>query len=74
MSLSAKQKQLKLLGARIKKLREAADVSCNQLAFEIGTSEKYLRQLEKGELNFGVSKLYLLADALDVDIRDFFEE
>jgi len=59
---------------RIKKLRIAPNVSCSQLAFEIGTSEKYLRQLEKGEINFGVMKLYQLAEALDMDIKDFFKE
>lgn len=73
MSLSLKKKRLKHLGLRIKKIRLASGVSCNQLAFEIGTSEKYLRQLEKGELNFGVIKLYLLAEALNVDIKEFFD-
>ena len=73
MSLSIKQKQLKQLGIQIKKLRTAANISCSQLAFEIGTSEKYLRQLEKGELNFGVIKLYQLSEVLDIDIKEFFE-
>jgi transcriptional regulator with XRE-family HTH domain len=72
VSSSLKQKQLKLLGLRIKKLRQASGISCNQLAFEIGTSEKYLRRLEKGELNFGVFKLYQLAEILDIDVKEFF--
>lgn len=74
VALSTKQKQLKKLGTRIQKTRIAASISCNQLAFEIGTSEKYLRQLEKGELNFGVNKLFLLSDALDIDIKNFFSD
>jgi transcriptional regulator with XRE-family HTH domain len=69
----SKKKNLKQLGMRIKKIRLSCNVSGTQLAFEIGTSEKYLRQLEKGELNFGVNKLYQLADALDVDIKEFFD-
>jgi transcriptional regulator with XRE-family HTH domain len=73
MALSLKQKRLKQLGLRVREIRLAAGVSCNQLAFEIGTSEKYLRQLEKGELNFGVIKLYLLAESLNVDIKEFFD-
>jgi len=73
VSLSEKQKKLKQLGLRIKKMRIAANISCNQLAFEIGTSEKYLRQLEKGDLNFGVIKLYQIAEVLDIDMKEFFE-
>lgn len=70
---SPKKKNLKKLGMRIKKMRLSANISCSQLAFEIGTSEKYMRQLEKGELNFGVNKLYQLAEVLDADIKDFFD-
>ena len=72
MSVS-KKRNLKKLGMRIKKMRLARNISGNQLAFEIGTSEKYLRQLEKGELNFGVNKLYQLAEVLDIDIKEFFD-
>lgn len=45
-----KNKILKLLGIRIKKIRLMQNLSRYQLAFEIKTSEKLLRQIENAEI------------------------
>ncbi len=67
-----KNKELKQLGSRIKKMRLRAKLSGRQLAFEINVNEKNLRLFEKGEVNFGVLTLYKLAEALNVEVGDFF--
>jgi transcriptional regulator with XRE-family HTH domain len=61
---------LKRLGKKIKKLREDAETSQAQLAFEIGISRYHLMRLEKGVHDPKYSTLLAIAKALDVDIKD----
>ena len=61
-----KQKILKQVGGRIKKIRLQQNLSRYQLAFEAKTSEKHIRQIENGEINTSVFKIYQIADALNV--------
>ncbi|MBC7864648.1 MAG: helix-turn-helix domain-containing protein [Bacteroidia bacterium] len=66
MSELDKDKILQQLGLRIKKLRLLQNLSRYQLAFEIGTSEKHIRQIENGEINTSVFKIYQIANALEI--------
>jgi transcriptional regulator with XRE-family HTH domain len=65
-----KNKILKQIGIRIKKIRLIQNLSRYQLAFELKTSEKLLRQIENAEINTSVFKLFQIADALDVKPED----
>lgn len=51
---------------RIKKIRSQQKLSRYQLAFEAKTSEKHIRQIENGEINTGIFKLFQIAEALGV--------
>lgn len=64
---------LKSLGLRIKRIRLKQKVSRYQLAFEIKTSEKLIRQIESGEINTSVFKIYQIADALGVKPEDLLK-
>lgn len=66
-----KDKILKQIGLRISSLRTKQGISRYQLAFEVGTSEKHIRQIESGEINTGVYKIYLIAEALGVKPSEF---
>lgn len=64
---------LENLGSRIKKIRETQNLSKVQLAFEINTGEKCIRELEKGKVNPTTLTLLKLSEALNVSIQDLFE-
>jgi len=65
-----KEKILKQVGMRIKKIRLQQRLSRYQLAFEAKTSEKHIRQIENAEINTSVFKIYQIADALGVKPED----
>ena len=61
-----KDKILKQVGIRIKNIRTQQKLSHYQLAFEIKTSEKHIRQIENAEINTSIFKIFQIADALGV--------
>jgi transcriptional regulator with XRE-family HTH domain len=61
-----KDKILKQVGIRIKNIRTQQKLSRYQLAFEIKTSEKHIRQIENAEINTSIFKIFQIADALGV--------
>jgi transcriptional regulator with XRE-family HTH domain len=65
-------KRLQYVGQRIKKLRQSQNITQNQLAFEAGISTNQLGRIERGELNTGVSTLFAIADALNMEINELF--
>jgi transcriptional regulator with XRE-family HTH domain len=70
VSESEKNKYLINVGLQIKKARLKQNLSRYQLAFEVGTSEKHIRQIENGEINTGIYKIYQIANALGVKPED----
>jgi len=65
-----KDKILKQLGIRIKRIRLQQNLSRYQLAFEVKTSEKHIRQIENAEINTSIYKLFQIAEALGVKPED----
>ena len=63
----------KNLGKRIKFLRESKNLSRVDVAFACGFSGSYMGMIERAEYDFKISKLYKIAKALDVDIKDLFD-
>jgi transcriptional regulator with XRE-family HTH domain len=66
-------KELKLFGMRMKELRTVRKLSQEQLAEKSGISPKYMSRIEMG-LHFpSFDIITKLANALQVEIKDFFE-
>lgn len=66
--------KLRLLAAkRIRQLREGKGLSQEGLAGIAELHRTYVSSVERGERNITIDSLERLADALDVDIRKFFE-
>ena len=65
-------KALKLIGKRIKELRNKQKLAQSQLAFDADIPRNQLIRIEKGEVNTGISTLVAIARALDVPLRDLF--
>lgn len=59
---------------RLRQLREAKGYTVNRLANIAGVSQSYLRSLELGDKNPTVEMLSALCWALDISLRDFFDD
>jgi transcriptional regulator with XRE-family HTH domain len=63
----------KLLGARIKELRKLNKLSQEQLSEKIDIDPKHLSRIEVGNSYPSLDTLESIANALKVEIKDFFE-
>lgn len=64
--------RLKLLGKNIKKYRLAKNFSQEYLAEKVDLSREYIVRIEKGQKHISLKKLFILADVLDVKLKDLF--
>lgn len=64
---------LKLLGRRIKRIRKAARQTQGRLAKKAGLSVEFISRMERGVVQPSLKTLGLVAEALDVEVRNFFE-
>lgn len=62
----------KLLGSRIKELRNAQNITQQQLAEMVDIDQRSLSAIECGT-NFPTRSLLKIANALDVDLKDLFD-
>jgi len=60
-------------GQHLKKIRKRHNISRVQLAYEIGTHEKQLRLIEKGEINTGILSIHKIATVLDIDPKKLLD-
>ncbi len=60
----------KLVGARVRELREGKGWSQERLGFKSGLHRNYVGGVERGERNVGIENLARLAKALGVRPRD----
>ncbi|MEI6155171.1 MAG: helix-turn-helix transcriptional regulator [Deltaproteobacteria bacterium] len=63
----------KLLGMRIKELRKVRGLSQEELAEMIGIDPKHLSRIEVGNSYPSLDTLEKTANALKVELKDFFE-
>ena len=59
---------------RLRELRERCGYTQNGLAERAGVSQTHLQRVELGQANITVNHLQLLCDAMDVSLKEFFEE
>jgi transcriptional regulator with XRE-family HTH domain len=60
---------IKAVGARIRELRIEANLSQEQLAYEADVPLSQIGRIERGENNPTVSTLYVIAEALKVELK-----
>lgn len=63
----------KNIGKRIKEIREAKNLSREDIAFACNFSGSYMGMIERAEYDFKISKLYKISKALNVDIKELFD-
>lgn len=59
---------------RLITLREQCGYTQNALAERAGVSQSHLRRVELGESDITVGHLQLLCDALNISLKDFFDD
>ena len=59
-------------GARLAYARKLRKLSQMKLAEKVDMNFNYIGQIERGEANVTIKTMKLLADALDVELKDLF--
>jgi len=62
-----------MIGRRVRALRQKAKLNQEDIAFAIGSTQPHFAKIEKGEVNVGSDMLQRIADAMKVDISQFFD-
>lgn len=62
------------LGQRIRKEREAQDISLRRFALMIGVGHTYLVDVENGRRNIGIENLCRIADGLGIKVSELTKE
>jgi len=68
------EKDLVALGNRVRKLRQAINLSQESFSTKAGLHRTYISELEKGLRNPTVSTLNKIANALNIDMKDLWEK
>ena len=61
------------VGSNLRNIRISQKISQNQLSYETGLSREYINKVEAGKCNISIKKLALIAEALNVSIKKFFD-
>ena len=58
------------IGQLIRKKRKEKKITQEALALQCGIDRSYIGRIERGEVNLTVEKLYEIATALEVDMKE----
>lgn len=62
-----------VFGQNLKNIRESKNITQAQLAIDCECDVSVISRIERGVVNTSLSNLKLIANALDIDIRDLFD-
>ena len=63
---------LKLLGARIREIRESLNVTQDQMAYRADFARSYYSGVERGVRNISAVNIIRLAKSMNVEVGDLF--
>ncbi|TXD53600.1 helix-turn-helix domain-containing protein [Polaribacter sp. IC063] len=66
------KKFIKAFGINLKMLRNEANLSQEDLANDCDISISQIGRIERGEINTTISTLFVLAKALNIEVKDLF--
>jgi transcriptional regulator with XRE-family HTH domain len=64
---------MEAFGKNLKALRNDAKLSQEDLANDCDISISQIGRIERGEINTTISTLFVLAKALNIEVRDLFD-
>ena len=62
----------KLIGAKIKFLRNKMNITIEELAYKTEIDYSYLAKMEKGKVNFTIKKLINLSKVFEIELKELF--
>ncbi|WP_320837936.1 helix-turn-helix transcriptional regulator [Zhongshania sp.] len=65
--------RLKLFGERVRQLRKQRGLSQEDFASLSGIDRSYMGNIERGEQNVTILKIFLLADTLQIRVEELFD-
>lgn len=68
-----KRKILKAFGAKMKEFRQKCGISQEKLAFQIGVDRTYVGAIEQGKRSPSIYCIYMISNALGIEMKDFFD-
>ncbi len=74
MRKSVDRNKIKLLGKRIAYMRKSKKLSQEELSDKAELTLSQIARIETGVINTSVNTLFILADALEIRVSEFFEE
>nr|BFF36936.1 helix-turn-helix transcriptional regulator [Tenacibaculum mesophilum] len=63
---------MQAFGENLKKLRKKANLTQEDLANDCNISLSQIGRIERGEINTTISTLYVLANALHIEVKELF--
>lgn len=60
----------KIVGSRIRNIRQSKGLTIEQLAFEVGIEYTQLSRIERGRINTSIFQLFLVSKALDISFSE----
>lgn len=70
---SEKQTARMVFAVNLRRARRLRDISQEALALDAGLSRTYVSEVERGERNISIDNMGLLADALQVPLKDLVD-
>ena len=67
------EEALRRVGLRMREIRTSKKISQEKLALECDIDFSQLNRMELGKVNFSISNLYRVAEALHVDPKDLLD-
>lgn len=61
-----------IFGEKVKLLRKGKELSQEELALKSGLNRPYISGIEQGKRNVSLEVMEKLAEALDIEIKEFF--
>lgn len=65
----AKDERMVAFGKKMREIRKNKGISQEKLAEMAGIDRSYMGNIERGEKNITLKKVYEICDALDIDIK-----
>lgn len=65
---------LKTFGLKVQQIRKELGLSQEELAYRAGVHRTYIGMIERAERNITLTNIKKIADALQVEIKDLFDQ
>lgn len=73
MNFTQKDKVIKAFGKNLKKIRQAKQISQEELAYRCDIELSQIGRIERGVINTSISNVFLIAAALNIEPKDLFD-